>query len=418
MKPLASSPSISSSSTSTTVHFDANMCTSRSATASCLAGILRRILCSRSLPTHPSDHIIETSSVVCENKQQVLVESNERIKASSATTSGIVARLMGLEPFPTSTTGKTQAGAASITRCRSTNSVDFRGESDRTQGHCKRVQSTLSFREMPTFFEQENDEFFVLSFNNDGDSKEFGVCYKDLKQKRREISRRKENRREKVALEKKEHKERIKKMVLSVLMEEEFRHGRQIEDWSRNATLMGFCEEPNPVEDQKKETSTYPKEASMRKKNKNSNGCAFKKEPECSPQDSSPVSVLELNQFMIDHEFPTSEEDTKSGDSSSSSKLASKPGEDNSLDNNVMNSDQNSQRSEKTCHGLWISHDIKDYTKMWADMWTLAEADEMRESNWVRKRVLEFKDFDDICADLGLQIFDQLLEELVGQTSA
>jgi hypothetical protein len=48
------------------------------------------------------------------------------------------------------------------------NSVEFRGESDQMHGQHRRVKSTLSFREMPTFLEVENKEYFVLSFENIG----------------------------------------------------------------------------------------------------------------------------------------------------------------------------------------------------------------------------------------------------------
>ncbi|KAJ9172500.1 hypothetical protein P3X46_015730 [Hevea brasiliensis] len=82
-----------------TPSLDANMCTSKSAIASCLACILRRLLCPRSLPTHPSDQMKDTTSIRSHIKQQHFINSNATLDSAS-TAPGIVARLMGLESFP------------------------------------------------------------------------------------------------------------------------------------------------------------------------------------------------------------------------------------------------------------------------------------------------------------------------------
>ncbi|KAK8582253.1 hypothetical protein V6N13_145234 [Hibiscus sabdariffa] len=50
-----------------TVSFDPKMGTWKSATAGCLTGILRRILCSRTLPTHPTE---EANSVASFNRNR------------------------------------------------------------------------------------------------------------------------------------------------------------------------------------------------------------------------------------------------------------------------------------------------------------------------------------------------------------
>ncbi|KAJ6691938.1 hypothetical protein OIU79_013836 [Salix purpurea] len=189
---LLPSPSISSSSSSS---LDPNMCTSKSATASCLTGLLRRILCSRSLPTHPSDQITETSSILCDSRHQELIGPNEKLETTAATP-GVVARLMGLESFPETSSVDVKVGANSISRSRSMNSMEFRGENDQIQGQHRRVRSTLSFRERPTFLEVENKEYFVLSFENiGGESKKVRSKEKkcevgsgELKGKRREKS--------------------------------------------------------------------------------------------------------------------------------------------------------------------------------------------------------------------------------------
>lgn len=323
---LLPSPSFSASSTSS---FDPNMCTSKSATASCLTGLLRRILCSRSLPTHPSDQITETSSILCDGRHQELIKSNEKLETTAATP-GVVARLMGLESFPETSSVDMKVSANSISRSRSMNSVEFRGESDRMQGQHRRVKSTLSFREMPTFLEVENKEYFVLSFETIGSeskkvrSKErkCEVRSGELKEKRREKCKRKENRREKaVEAEKRESEEKINKMVLKVLKESELSN-RILEDHKPAQEVgNGGKIEDSPAHMSLKGSETvylenkwlYHKEVSgigaeLRRRNKKTKGCAFKnEEAEFSSQDSSPVSVLDFDQFIVDPEV------TKSG---------------------------------------------------------------------------------------------------------
>ncbi|XVF07324.1 hypothetical protein REPUB_Repub06bG0128600 [Reevesia pubescens] len=74
------------------------MCTSKSATGGCLARILRRIICSHSLLTYPSDHIIESNSSLASYTKKL--EVNVVDKLASKVTPRIVARLMGLDSLP------------------------------------------------------------------------------------------------------------------------------------------------------------------------------------------------------------------------------------------------------------------------------------------------------------------------------
>ncbi|CAK7331186.1 unnamed protein product [Dovyalis caffra] len=420
-----------------------------SVTASCLTGLLRRILCSRSLPTHPSDQITETSSTVCDSRHQELVKSNEKLEAT-ATTPGVVARLMGLEPLPETSLVDMKVSANSIPRSRSMNSVEFRGEGDQMQGEHRRAKSTLSFREMPTFLEVEN-EYLVLSFENIGSeskkvrSKErkWDVRSGELKAIRREKCKRKENRREKVVeLDKRESEEKISKMVLRVLNEaglsnrilednnlaQEVVCGGKIDD-SPGPMNLKDCENLS-LEDAKRSNWFYHKEVSdtgaeSRKRNQKTKGCAFKnEEAEFNSQDSSPVSVLDFDQFTVDPEITTSEEDTKSGESNSRRKLS--PQLDNQShkhlsqrsDGNLIFDDRNSKKTEEPCPGSRkkVCHN-HDYLSMWGEVGKLTET-QVVETNWniAHKNICKIEeDFEEISADFGLQILDQLLQELVDQ---
>ncbi|XP_022754099.1 uncharacterized protein LOC111302458 [Durio zibethinus] len=321
MKLLSSSPSVSSS--SSTVSFDPKMCTSKSATAGCLAGILRRLLCSQNLPTHPSDHITEANSVASSKKQQF--NAVDKIDASKVTP-GIVARLMGLDSLPDISLLKTQINPNSITRSLSMNSADYKQDTDSAHGKHRRVNSTLSFRDMPTYFELENEEFFVLSFENGSERKEPRSKGKKCKGGSEES---KENRVEKVP-EKKilEDHER----ALNVMNEEKL--NRRIVDnpnqeMAKCSPVNDFCLEKPIVIIKGLECSNYvdkngvPDGAKLRKKKKKiQHPVAQNVDPECSSEDSSPVSVLDFDQFIIDHDVPTSEEDSKAEGSNSRRKLS------------------------------------------------------------------------------------------------
>ncbi|KAF9675482.1 hypothetical protein SADUNF_Sadunf09G0036800 [Salix dunnii] len=444
---LLPSPSFSSSSTSS---FDPNMCTSKSATASCLTGLLRRILCSRSLPTHPSDQITETSSILCDSRHQELIGPNEKLETTAATP-GVVARLMGLESFPETSSVDMKVGVNSISRSRSMNSMEFRGENDQIQGQHRRIKSTLSFREMPTFLEVENKEYFVLSFENiGGESKKVRskerkceVGSGELKEKRREKSKRKENRRERVVeSEKKGSKEKISKMVLRDLNDSELSN-RILEDHRPDQEVgNGGKIKDSPAHLSLKDSENFSLEnkwlyheevsgigAGLRKRNKKTKGCAFKNEEAVfSSQDSSPVSVLDFDQFIVDPEVTKSgaillKENTKSGESNSTGKLSPRLENQDQKhlsqrsDGDLIFDDRNSNKTEEPCPGSRkkVCHN-HDYSNMWDEVCKLTETQVVEKNLNAHKDVCKFEeDLEEISADFGLQILDQLLQELVDQ---
>lgn len=81
----------------------------------------------------------------------------------------------------------------------------------------------------------------------------------------------------------------------------------------------------------------------------------------------------------------------------------------------MISDDQTSKKNEESCQGSRkkVCHS-QDYLNLWGDICRLAEA-QVVESNWISKKIWTFEDFEDIGADFGLQILDQLLEELVDQ---
>lgn len=316
----SSSPSFSSSSSSAS--FDVNMCNSKSATAGCLAGILRRILCSGNLPTHPSDQIREADSVVCDNDQELKAakECIERFEASASP--GIVARLMGLDSMPEiNNLLHASSKPNSISRSRSLNSADQLAGFDSMQGQHRRVKSTLSFREMPTFLELENENFFILSFETGGEHKELRskgkkseMGFGELKQRRAERCKNGENRAERVSEKKKTKNNNNNKGCQEANKKQSKRisdNGKSKGSSITRSPSKNSNEKPyGSPEAVKTSKSVNQKEVFHGRKlseRKKTSLCVVQNtESECSSEDSSPVSVLDFGHFLTDPEIPIS----------------------------------------------------------------------------------------------------------------
>ncbi|KAJ6345312.1 hypothetical protein OIU78_008060 [Salix suchowensis] len=172
--------------------------------------------------------------------------------------------------------------------------------------------------------------------------------------------------------------------------------------------------------------------AGLRKTNK-------KTKAEFSSQDSSPVSVLDFDQF-IDVPFSSAqlklqlpyaqlvaEEDTKSGESNSRRKLSPRlENQDQEhlsrrSDGNLIFNDRNSNKTEEPCPGSRkkVCHN-HDYSNMWDEVCKLTETQVVETNLNARKNMCKFEedleeDLEEISAEFGLQILDQLLQELVDQ---
>lgn len=315
------------SSSSSTTSFDVNMCNSKSATAGCLAGILRRILCSGTLPTHPSDHITEETNSV--NSSQYLKVQEKILSLESP---GLVARLMGLESMPDVDFDCVKSRPNSVSRSRSMNSTDrLAGYYDsKQQGqHHRRAKSTVSFRETAEFVELGNEEFFILSFENVSKSNKFRPKCEagcgELRQRRTGKVRKVNN----IAEMKKKDDQEWKRKVLSDLNGKESCPDKRTNKVGNNVK----------VKDSK--TSSVSTKTSSRKQhfvgseavksrtpektdqvylpspnlNKNKKKNSKKKtnsqavnplESESTSEDSSPVSVLDCGSFLIDPQVPIS----------------------------------------------------------------------------------------------------------------
>lgn len=121
-------------------------------TKSCFSGILSRLLCTGSLPTHPSDsdHLPEFDKTDFIN---YLPKKNE-YEVKGGGTPGVVARLMGLDSLPVDMTWLPNKDNSIHFRSRSVNSANYLSPLDLAaqESYHRRVRTSVSFREIPTTF--------------------------------------------------------------------------------------------------------------------------------------------------------------------------------------------------------------------------------------------------------------------------
>lgn len=180
---------------------------------SCFSGIIRRILCTGSLPTHPSN-----SDIVPESDIMILEKRNIQVKGEG--TPGVVARLMGLESLPDI---KWIPEDAMNFRSRSVRSADYFPLFDHLsqESQHRRVKTSVSFREIPTFLHQQNEDLFMVCFDERNNGNATGlnmmagpdevVGFQHMKNVKRSSKSVSGNMKEKVVVKKKEKQENKKR---------------------------------------------------------------------------------------------------------------------------------------------------------------------------------------------------------------
>ncbi|KAL2898628.1 Peptidyl-tRNA hydrolase [Bienertia sinuspersici] len=381
-------PSNSVSSSTTNSSLSDNFCKSKGHTFGCFAGVLSRILCSKSLPTHPSDPI------ECHKNQHL--SKIEKLVVDGSATPNVVARLMGLDSMP-----EINFISNSIPKSKSFDSEDFRAKTEDIQGQHRRVKTSVSFRETSNYFELEDDDFFVLSFENGGKSKKKGSNSGHNHRKRREKYGRKQrrNRNEQSRDRVFSNEERLS-LKISPQISPKF---DAIVDVQKQSYHLSPLKEKNCS---KKDEL----DGNKAKKKKSKEDCLVqsKVEAECDSDNSSPVSVLDHStEFISDPEVTTSEEDARlEGCESVSRDFTSQNNESCEREINL-----NEERN--------VGLKRRDYKKpenieMLRRICRLAEA-EVNNSNWKYRRMLGADDLEGIAKDFGQGIFDQLISELVDQ---
>lgn len=395
-----SSPSSASSTSYISNSFENNFFNSKRATSGCFRGVLRRFLCFNSLPTHPSDHLKEAS-----NEYDYKYCTNGMENADASATPGLVARLMGLDSMPMT---DLQMSLKSVRRCRS---MDFGREVELKQGKGRHVKGTLSFRDAPAYLELENEEFFILSFEGGDENNKLGSKTRksdlDLSEKK---PRRTENKRRQSVQENIQVSD--KKQLQSRLVTH-----RNSKDPSKV-----LCPIKNYHENsQSLKVVKTPDRGRLRKKKKKKQNCSPVKkiETECDSENSSPVSVLDFAEFPIEFEVPTSVKNSRLTSSNSRrtlfEELESYKKSSSLISNRLIVDDLEVKKTEDKCAIFWKKdYQSQNYAEMWGQVCKFAEKD-MRQTKWMMYS--EIWDLEEITTDIGFQILDQLLLELVDQVS-
>ncbi|KAK2440734.1 hypothetical protein QL285_012110 [Trifolium repens] len=415
-----------SSNVSPSISSNTPMCSSKTTATGCLTAIMRKILCSGNLPKDPSNQMTEfdsTNSVLsCKDHNFNISEDNAMATAVAVTPPPpIVARLMGLEsmgevPFASK--------LGSLSRSKSMNSMDYLGESNgKIQSlHHKRVNSTLSFREPPTFQLTENESFFVLNFENEvesvkglklkskfnGRKKQMGCSELKRKDEKKIVDlKEKKNKRENVYDEKGKMSKRVSNK-LQEITNTSYKFKSLSEKKCFNSEAVELLK-PNSY----KEVVIGEKKKRTIRRKKRTNFYAEKKiETECKSDESSPVSVLEFERKSCG-----------TGIDSIEAGLSSRRKLTPELENNkniLIRSDDNLMIDEKKDKEIEGSkkkekHNYKEYIDIWGEACRLVEAELVGSKNQVHAWMNQQSDLGSVCADFESEIFDQLLNEVISQ---
>ncbi|XVF76831.1 hypothetical protein PTKIN_Ptkin13bG0298500 [Pterospermum kingtungense] len=380
------------------------MSNTKSSSSGCFSAVLRRILCSGSPQTHPSDHIMELKRVD-DRVAKVQIQRSE-------SGPGIVARLMGLDSLPENNwvqKGKTPAGP--VLRSRSVNFVDYMLEFDVTKAEHRRVKTSASFREVPQcpqlLQRNQNHEYLVVYLDNVGKKNE-AAGFKTRKSEKGDRSSSKQK--EKVTC-KKQNQEKNRK--ISKLKNEP----RRVSSGNRSLKAAGSCingaknvqinRGANSKAKRPLKMVHHQKEASVvtRKKNYSSG--------------SNPVSV---NNFAAHQENGISE-DSRTLELKSERKGSSKSVkyESPTMDTSArisISEGLGKQEFTKKNFGSTNIEETESYMELVDKPSKLTEED-LKLSNWItNNKVFTYEDFEEICEEFGEQILDlmlhQIADELVG----
>ncbi|XP_059668003.1 uncharacterized protein LOC132313308 [Cornus florida] len=392
------------------------MSSSEDATSKCFSGVLRRLLCTGSLPTYPSDQIPESdpTNFNFPEKDSITVA---KAQVQAQATPGIVARLMGLDSLPAI---PKQRSLESILRSRSVNYTGHMPEFDPTQAALhRRVRTSVSFRETPTFINQQSPDFFVLCFEkalckaNEKRVKEKNLDkgIQETKLKKAERSRNRDNTREKALSMKERNADRNNKnkKVCKEIMDEKKRVSGETSSEVSNVLphKKDGCRKPaSTLKPKSPANPIKPDEAliesSFTKKKKNQNVAQKVKPQCCNSLNSSPIPGL----MNLNSRANSSSTITNCVYPSPKICHALNTDEDQELRVSSHQDDKAVKSEETEC-----------YTEMLVQICRLAE-ENMEDSNWVSQGVFNFEDFEEICIGFEHQIFELLLnqvaDELVG----
>ncbi|XP_019186216.1 PREDICTED: uncharacterized protein LOC109180948 isoform X2 [Ipomoea nil] len=375
----------------------------------CFSGILSRILCSRSLPTHPSDQLPDPDAAKAFfHRRQELSSVNS--EANNGRAPGVVARLMGLESMPDLMVSKGRP-LGSFLRSRSVNFIDFLPQIGLTTGEAqhRRVRTSMSFREA-IGFDKEKHDFLVLCFDSrDETRKEVMPPQKHQVASFPEVKPYK--------AEKTNQKTLVKKKSTERLTEPPSKRSLEVSVPARRRN-------PNNVDVNRKESLAL-KEKRAVKKPVDSRRVSIEPNPNRKKKKSRYVRNNRIQPeygSILDHPKSSPAKSENSG------KLQKSPKKELLKPSNAV------QKHMRTADKAFIINDQapktveenvcrarKQETTAGSDEKTLLEICRLAEENaseywWVGGGgVLRFDDSEEICMHFGQQILDVLLNDVVGE---
>ncbi|KAL5550463.1 hypothetical protein UlMin_000639 [Ulmus minor] len=327
----------------------------KNSNSGCFSGILRRMLCTGSAPTYPSEQIPDSNTSDVKSKPKEFDRKCSEAESEGKSCPGVVARLMGLDSLPDANRVPKNEIPVSVSRSRSVNFVDYLPNFDLGEAHHRRVRTSVSFREVPASFHQQNQDFLVVVLDNVNESETNGLevrksemGFGEARQGKKEKSRRKER----VSLNmKKKKKEEGRNKKISKLKNEPRR------EIVRNPSRKRVHN--NGGVNQKKVARKFSK--------KRENQHADEKICKFFPENSSADQYTPKDSY---------------GD-----ELEVRPGK---------------------------NKEVLDYLELAGQLWRLTEEDLRDETNWIAKN-MNFEGFENICVDFERLILDMLLHQLIGE---
>ncbi|XP_009338168.2 nucleolar protein 58-like [Pyrus x bretschneideri] len=394
-------------------------------TSGCFNIILRRLLCNGSVPTHPSDQISDSNTTQLA-KPPRKQNPDPKIQSSASVTPGIVARLMGLDSLPE--TNWVSRGPDLVSRSRSLSFADYLMDFDSNdhQNHQhRRVRTSVSFREVPEVMNRQKSshDFVVVYLDNVGEkSKEVGSKVKksessfgELRQGKKEQRNRKdkEKNRESGEIMKEKKKEKIvmikqNKNICRLKDEPRRGFGAKSSKSSKNggANLKGERENiAMKKTTQKKKVVVEPRIKKKKQKIEAEKEKVAADFHGSSENDTSVVSVLGIDDILIEHEAWLSGYSIPMDLNSKVKPSPKAPFSDRSEVNAAKRKDFEPIKEEET----------RDYAELLASKIQNWMEEDLKESNWVARNAVGFEGFKEICEEFEGRILDMLVHQTIDE---
>ncbi|XP_044474111.1 uncharacterized protein LOC123202312 [Mangifera indica] len=375
----------------------------------CFSCILRRILCHGSPQAYPSDQIAGPQEVEFN-------EPKKEFRPQAQGAPGVVARLMGLDSLPEASCVFKGRAPDSVTRSKSVNFMDYLLQLDLAQAHQHRkVRASVSFREVPTLLHQQNPELFTLYLDEVDEKKKreskvrkSGEKFGELKQKKEEKSKKNK---ERLGMNKKEKESKSKKF--SKFINEPRRISAK--NHSNNSNSKKYGESGATVKKKLSVKRMNQIDDVLAKprltKSKDKQSVEAKMAAEFSSENSSPISVLDINEFSI-YDYHRSSEDPRCKDLHFERKSSVKSICTPANSKRILRNDDPKLRVVKKKENEWLDDQMTDYYKEMVAKLCLITDECIIQCNWVPEKELNFEE---ICMQIGEHILDTSIKQAVDE---